>query len=166
MDAHDSAFAYHQASAFGASPVGQVVALYDTVLRDLHRGIAAIDTGQIEKRVNSSNHALVVIGELQSVLDFERGGEPARNLSNFYNIARAMIVNASMTSSREKLQELIAMFTRLRAAWSHVERTLRSSSEAPQEFPNASKQQEAADPQNGLLPPEKPALSGNGRWSA
>jgi len=165
MDAHDSAFAYHQTSACGASPVGQVVALYDTILRDLHRAIAASDAGQIEKRVNAANHALVVIGELQGVLDFERGGEPARNLSNFYNIARAMIVNASVASSREKLQELIAMFTRLRAAWSQVERTLGSSSEALQEFRIASKPQ-AADPQNAVLPPEKPGVSGNGRWSA
>jgi len=166
MDAHDSAFAYHQTSAFGASPVGQVIALYDTILRDLHRAIAAIGAGQIEKRVNATNHALVVIGELQSVLDFERGGEAARNLSNFYNITRAMIVNVSVTSSREKLQELIAMFTRLRAAWSHVERTLRSSFESPQEYRNAPKPEDAADPQNAALPPEEPAVSGTGRWSA
>src|SRR5271157_5817452 len=103
MTAHDSAFAYHQSSAFGASPVGQVVALYDTILRDLHRATAAIDTGEIEKRCNSINHALTVIGELQGVLDFERGGEPAQNLNNFYNVTRVMITQAGVTSSREGL---------------------------------------------------------------
>ena len=165
MNAHDSAFAYHQTSALGASPVGQVVTLYDTILRDLHRAIAAIEAGQIEKRVNATNHALMVIGELQGVLDFERGGEAARNLSNFYNVTRTMIMNASMTSSREKLNELIAMFTRLRAAWSQVERTLGPSSGATQEFRISSKPQ-AGDSQNVRVPPEKPAGPGGGRWSA
>ena len=43
MNEHDSAFAYHQNTAIGASPVGQVVALYDTILRDLHRASAAVE---------------------------------------------------------------------------------------------------------------------------
>ncbi|HME58169.1 MAG TPA: flagellar export chaperone FliS [Terracidiphilus sp.] len=164
MSTQDSAFAYHQTTALGASPVGQVVALYDTILRDLHRAIAAIEAGRIEKRVNATNHALVVMGELQGVLDFERGGESARNLNNFYNITRAMVVNASVTSSRERLQELVAMFTRLRAAWSHVERTLAPSSQATQEFRISSKPQ-AGDAQNVGVPQED-EVSGNGGWSA
>src|SRR5208283_4689994 len=123
------------------------VALYDTILRDLHRGIAAIEAGQIEKRVNATNHALTVIGELQGVLDFERGGEAARNLSNFYSVTRSMILEASMTSSREKFKELTAMFTRLRAAWSQVERTLAPSSESTQEYRISSKAP-AADSRN------------------
>lgn len=127
MSRHDSAFAYHQSSAFGASAVGQVVALYDTILRDFHRAMAAIEAGQVEKRVNASNHALMVIGELQSVLDFERGGEVAHNLNNFYNVTRPMIAYASIISSCEKFQELIGMYTRMRAAWSKVERSVAPS---------------------------------------
>ncbi|MGA2097379.1 MAG: flagellar protein FliS [Candidatus Acidiferrum sp.] len=124
MNTKDSVGAYRQSTAFGASAVGQVMALYDTILRDLHRALDAVEAGKIEERVNSTNHALVVIGELQGVLDFERGGEAARNLSNFYNVTRSMIAHASMTSSREKFQELISMFARIRAAWSKVEKTV------------------------------------------
>ena len=74
----DSARAYRQATAFGASPVGQVVALYDALLRDLHKATTAIAAGHVESRVAAANHALTIIGELQGVLDFEHGGEPAR----------------------------------------------------------------------------------------
>lgn len=123
MNRRDSAFAYQQGTAFGASPLGQVVALYDTILHDLRRALSAVDAGQVEQRVNAANHALIVIGELQSVLDFERGGDAARNLDSFYRIARALLTQASVTSSREKFAELISMFARLRAAWSHVERS-------------------------------------------
>jgi flagellar protein FliS len=125
MSTPDSASAYHQSTAVGASAVGQVVALYDTIVRDFHRAIAAIESEQIERRVNAGNHALMVIGELQGVLDFERGGEAARRLQSFYKVTRAMTLEASVRSSREKFLEMISMFARLRAAWSKIKRTVR-----------------------------------------
>jgi flagellar secretion chaperone FliS len=121
MSAQDSAFAYLQSSAMSASPVGRIVALYDTILRDLRRSIAAIESGKIEARVNAVNHALTVIGELQGVLDYEKGGEAARNLSAFYDVTRSMLVKASVCNSREQCQELLSMFTRVRTAWATIE---------------------------------------------
>jgi flagellar secretion chaperone FliS len=131
VSGRDSTTAYNQSSAFGATAVGQVVTLYDSILHDLRVAAAAVENGHIEKRVNASNHALIVMGELQSVLDFERGGQAARILNSFYNVARAMTTEASIADSREKFSELIAMFARLRAAWSHVERTV-APSEPPE----------------------------------
>lgn len=150
MNTRDTVFAYQQCSGSSASAVGQVVALYDRILRDVHQGILAIAAGQVEKRVNSVNHALTIIGELQGVLDFERGGTPAQNLNNFYNVARAMLTQAGVSCSVEALQEVISMFTRMRAAWAKIEpsvaaepsQRLRISSQrqggAPQDYPAAS----------------------------
>ena len=107
MNILDTAFAYQQSTASAASSVGQVVALYDRVLRDLRSAIAAIGAGQIENRVNSLNHALTIIGELQGVLDFQRAGEAARNLNSFYTVTRAMVTEAGVTSSLDLLQELV-----------------------------------------------------------
>ena len=162
MSTRDSASAYHQSTAFGASAVGQVVALYDTILRDFHRAIAAIEAGQIEHRVNAGNHALTVIGELQGVLDFERGGEAARRLQSFYKITRAMTLEASVQSSREKFQELIAMFARLRAAWSKIERTMEFSE--PTERLRISSRPEGTFSQSE--PPSENSGGTGGRWSA
>jgi flagellar secretion chaperone FliS len=89
--------------------------------------IAAIGAGQIENRVSSLNHTLTIIGELQGVLDFQRGGEAARNLNSFYTVAGAMVTEAGVSSSVELLQELVSMFARIRAAWAHVERTVTPS---------------------------------------
>jgi flagellar secretion chaperone FliS len=127
MSTHDSAFAYRQSSAIGGSPVGQVVALYDTILRDLRRAMSAMEAGNVEKRVVAVNHALVVIGELQGVLDFEHGGEPARHLEDFYKVARTMVMQGSVTNSRETLQEVAAMIMRIRSAWSQIESTVPTS---------------------------------------
>ena len=56
--------AYQHASAGGASPVGNIVALYDTILRDFRRALAALTVGDVETRVYELNHALTVIAHL------------------------------------------------------------------------------------------------------
>ncbi|HUN60843.1 MAG TPA: flagellar export chaperone FliS [Candidatus Sulfotelmatobacter sp.] len=124
MNAKDTALAYHHSAAIGASRVGQVVALYDTIVRDLHRAVQAVAAGDVEKRVAAVNHALLVISELQGVLDFERGGEPARNLENFYKVARGLILKGSLTCSQETFREAVSMITRVRAAWAKIDGTV------------------------------------------
>ena len=145
MNTRDTATAYQQSTAFGASSVGQVVALYDRILRDLRTAITAIGSGEIERRVNSLNHALTIIGELQGVLDHERGGEAARSLNSFYTVTRGMVLEAGVKCSVEKLQEAVSMFARLRAAWAQAESTvapseptqrLRVSSQGPTQYAN------------------------------
>lgn len=164
MNPRDSAFTYQQATAVSATPVGQVIALYDAILRDLRQAMAGVEAGQIEKRVNATNHALLIVGELQGVLDFERGGEAARHLSDFYTLMRPLITQASMTNSREKFQDLVEKFARLRTAWSKVERAvipsvpenqLRVSSPAPPAFSPPAR-----------LPSENSEDSGKSQWTA
>jgi flagellar protein FliS len=164
MNILDTAFAYQQSTASAASSVGQVVALYDRILRDLRGAIAAIGTGQIENRVNSLNHAQTIMGELQGVLDFQRGGEAARNLNSFYTVTRAMVTEAGVTSSVDALQELVSMFARIRAAWAHVERTV-TPSEPTQRLRVTTKPQ---GPQTQSVSPAPDNSSGaeTGGWRA
>ena len=164
MSPNDSAFAYHQSTAFGASALGQVIALYDTILRDFHRAMAAVAAGQIEKRVNALNHALIVVGELQGVLDYERGGQAARNLSDFYTVARVVTLQASMTASREKLQELIGMFTRIRGAWAKAE--LNTGASEPKQRLRISSETSSGYAQTPPATLENSGESNSGRWSA
>jgi len=164
MNILDTAFAYQQSTASAASSVGQVVALYDRILRDLRSAIAAIGAGQIENRVNSLNHALTIIGELQGVLDFQRGGEAARNLDSFYTITRGMVTEAGVTSSVDQLQELVSMFARIRAAWAHVERTVAPSE--PTQRLRVSTQSQAQPSQNISPSPEHSTGAETGGWRA
>jgi flagellar biosynthetic protein FliS len=164
MNTHDSASAYFQSTACGASAVGQVVALYDIIVRDLRRAIDAVTSNQIEKRVNASNHALMVIGELQGVLDFARGGETALRLNSFYTVTRVMVTQASNTSSRAQFQELIAMFARLRAAWSHVERTVAPAE--PTERLRISSKTQSSFSRNTAGPPDNSDDSSSEGWRA
>ncbi len=112
--------AYQQSSARGTTPLGQVVALYDTILRDFYRAQTAFEGNNIEARVFELNHAIVVVGELQSVLDFEKGGEAARRLKSFYEVTRALILEVCVSPSAEGLKRLIEIYTPVRQAWKEI----------------------------------------------
>lgn len=108
---------YSQGNVRGASSLGLVVALYDTILRDLRRASDAIAQGNIEKRTFELNHTLRVIAELENVLDYERGGKAAEQLKHFYATTRGMILNASVRNSREAISQLVDIFGTVRQAW-------------------------------------------------
>ncbi|HSZ18204.1 MAG TPA: flagellar export chaperone FliS [Candidatus Acidoferrum sp.] len=114
---NDPSLSYQHAAARGASPVGEIVALYDTILRDFGRALVALQAGDIEARVFELNHAIVVIGYLQYVLDHERGAEPAKHLAQFYSLTRQMIVQANIRATPEPIQELIELYSGVRQAW-------------------------------------------------
>jgi flagellar protein FliS len=115
---------YRSTTAQSASAVGRVVALFDTVLRDFQRALVAVDNGSVETRVFELNHALTVIGELQGVLDFERGGVAAKQFEQFYNVTRGLIVSANVQVSRESILTLIELYKPIRQAWQEVDRKL------------------------------------------
>jgi flagellar protein FliS len=146
MNQSQIASEYRQVSARGSNPVGLVVKLYDAIVEDFRRAMDAIAEGNVERRTASLNHALLIIAELEGVLDYDRGGEVAKHLQGFYGVTRAMIVEANVTSSPEKLQKLVGLYMPVRQAWEQVEQDVavgkvvlpgRSETTAPQTRPNA-----------------------------
>ncbi|HEY2461193.1 MAG TPA: flagellar export chaperone FliS [Candidatus Acidoferrum sp.] len=124
MSDNKAASIYQQASAHGRSPVGIIVLLYDTILRDFRRALAAMKTGDIEIRVMELNHALTVIAHLQGVLNHEKGQDAARGLQRFYQVTRALVLNANVRGSKESVEQLIELYRGLRAAWHQAEQSL------------------------------------------
>ncbi len=147
MDNNSPASVYQQLAARAASPVGLVVSLYDTILRDFRRAQAALVAGNVERRVFELNHALTVIAHLQSVLNHERGGEAAKHFEHFYQVTRAMILDANVRCTPESLQELIDMYTSLRQAWQQIE---------PQSAATQSVPSQPSVPQSISAPTQKP----------
>lgn len=114
---------YAAVAAAGASPVGLVVRLYETVIGDLGRAVSAIRDNDIERRTSELQHALAVIGQLQGSLEMERGGEPAKVLDRFYDLARSRMMLAQIRHSGKLLEEVMRDFLLLRDAWAEIEKT-------------------------------------------
>jgi flagellar secretion chaperone FliS len=117
---------YREETVRGASPVGLVVILYQEVLRSILKAQQALQQGQIEQRTLELSHAVDVIGHLQSILDFKKGGDVALKLSRFYDVARAKILEANILSSKEILDWLSREFSEHIEAWQTVDRAVTS----------------------------------------
>jgi len=102
--------------------VGLVVRLYDAIVGDLRRALESLKRGEVERRTSSLNHALLIIAELESVLDHERGGQVARHLAGFYQVTRALIVEANAQASSSQIERLIGLFLPVRQAWQEAEK--------------------------------------------
>jgi flagellar protein FliS len=122
MPYNEIANIYRQESAHGNHPVELVGKLFDAVLEDFRRALSAANMTDIQARTASLNHALQVIGELQSVLDHERGGEVSRRLDGFYNVTRSLVIAANTQGAPAHMQRLIDLYMPLRQAWRQVER--------------------------------------------
>jgi flagellar protein FliS len=125
------AHTYRQHAVQGATPVGLVVMLYDGAIGALQRAMAAIDAQDIEKKVAHLNRALSIMAQLEGTLDFERGGEVAQTLKNFYVYARSRALQASIQNSKEMLAALAQQFSTLREAWDQVDHPAPAQPAAP-----------------------------------
>jgi flagellar biosynthetic protein FliS len=83
---------YREATVQGASPVQLVIGLYEQMIEDVRQAAIAVEQKDIRQRTRHIKHAILVIGHLQSVLDFENGGKVARDLNNFYNVLRQSLL--------------------------------------------------------------------------
>jgi flagellar protein FliS len=116
---------YREIAADSGTPLHGVVLLYEQAIEDIRRAVAALHRGDIEVRTSELNHALLVVGQLQSVLDMERGGDVARNLDRFYSLLRIRLLEAQVRVSATILEEQMKLLLLVREAWVELERTTR-----------------------------------------
>jgi flagellar secretion chaperone FliS len=119
--------AYRENDVRGASAVRLVVLLYDQIVQDLSQAADALEQKDIELRTKRINHAILVIGHLQSRLDFDNGGKVAKDLDNFYNVLRQNLVQVQFLPSKAGIRQLITDVLAAREAWIEVERAERPS---------------------------------------
>jgi len=113
---------YREAAVRGATPVELVVRLYEQMIEDLRQVSEAIAHNDIERRTQRIKHAILVLGHLQSSLDFELGGKVARDLDNFYNALRGGLVYVQFHPSKRGVARLITDVLAVRQAWIEVKR--------------------------------------------
>ena len=113
---------YREDLVRGAHPVRLIVLLYEQMIEDLRQSVNAIEQNHVELRTCKINHAIFVIGCLQSSLNMEAGGQVAINLEHFYDQLRGNLVRAQIVVSPTILSQQITDLLALREAWSEVER--------------------------------------------
>ena len=132
----DPARSYRESAVRGASPLGLIVILYDEIGRSCRKALQAFEQGNVEARANELTHVVEIIGYLQGVLDFEKGGAVAHNLSYFYDLMRSNILSVNINPTRDGLEMLAREFARVGASWQQAERSLTQVVAPPTEVPH------------------------------
>jgi flagellar protein FliS len=112
---------YRKSAIEGASPIGLMIALLDALVCDFRRAANAIRKNDIETRCKELDHALLVLGRLETWVDMKNGGEPAQNLSRFYAYLRAKMIEASIKKSAAVLDAQIETIVHVRSAWQQLD---------------------------------------------
>ena len=113
--------AYRRAALEHASPVGLIIALYDTLLGNLTRAAAAIEQENIESRCAELTHGFKVLQQLEIMVNMDQGGQAALHLRRFYTRLRGQMLSAQFQLSAACLIEQIRALIEVREAWQQID---------------------------------------------
>ena len=114
---YETELSYRRSAIEGASPIGLVIVLYDTLWGDLRRASEAIHRNDIATRCRELNHGFLVLAQLEGWVAPENGGDLADSLTQFYRYLRAKMMDASVNQSARTLEELMDLILHVRSAW-------------------------------------------------
>lgn len=116
--------AYKETSVKTASPGKLIVMLYEEALKQIDRAIELLKSDT--KKYDIVNNAIIrsqdVIAELMVSLDFNKGGEVAKNLFNLYMFFNNRLMEGNMAKKPEPLQEVRDNMAELKEAWEMLEK--------------------------------------------
>jgi flagellar secretion chaperone FliS len=101
-------------------PLKQIVMLYDGAIKFLRLAAANIEARDIPKKAEHVNRALDILNYLQSILDFERGGDVAQTLDRLYTLVSMKILRASATLDAAGMRAAAGLLTPVRDSWTVV----------------------------------------------
>ncbi len=104
-----------------ASPVKQIVMLYDKAIICLKQAIEDIKNNDIKSKVNNIQKATDIILALNSSLDMEKGKEIAQNLRDLYEFSYSQILIAHTKNDIKLLEDIIEILETLKSGWEEIE---------------------------------------------
>lgn len=120
--------AYRETRIRTASQGQLIVMLYDEAVKQLDLALEIIaldingkkDPARIEKLNAAVVKAQDIITELMASLDFDQGGEIARNLFSLYNWFNRELLQANIARDADRIKTVRTMMDELRGAWHEV----------------------------------------------
>lgn len=105
-----------------------IIMLYDGAVKQLDQGLALLgkippgkrDPSKIEEVSKAILKAQEIITELMVSLDFEQGGEVAKNLFSLYTWFNRELVEANISRDTKRIVNVRNMVDDLRLAWGEV----------------------------------------------
>jgi flagellar protein FliS len=120
--------AYRETRIRTASQGQLIVMLYDEAVKqlDLALEILTLETARKRdpSRIEKLNAAVVkaqeIVTELMASLDFDQGGEIARNLFSLYNWFNRELLQSNIARDADRIRAVRTMMDDLRTAWQEI----------------------------------------------
>ncbi|MRI83783.1 MAG: flagellar export chaperone FliS [Nitratiruptor sp.] len=112
---------YMRNSVQTASPLQQVILLYDRAILALKEAGSNIEQGAIRAKIANITKAQDIIRALDSALDFEQGGQIARDLHALYQFIDHSLLLVHARNDRELLEDLLFILETLKAGWEGIQ---------------------------------------------
>lgn len=94
--------------------------LYDGCIKFLKHAKAGLETKDIPKFARFLSKAQAIISELMLTLDFEKGGEIARDLDRIYDFALFYLTEANLEKNPNKIQRVIELVDTIASAYRDI----------------------------------------------
>lgn len=124
---------YQTQSVLTTNPGNLVLMLYDGVGRFLAQALDAHAEADEVARIQKMNTGILkaqnILVELRANLDFDAGGDYARDLDRLYDYYIRRLVQANMHKSAEPIEEVVRLVGELRSGW--AEMLLKQSANEP-----------------------------------
>ena len=132
--------AYLETRVLSADPVELIAISYEFATLRVHEARRALAKGEIAERCTAISKAIAIVGELESSLNYEEGGEIAYNLGRLYRYMRDLLTQANLQREDKPLAEVQSLLETLADAWlaisngSHKAAEASPVDEVPQEW--------------------------------
>jgi flagellar protein FliS len=113
---------YKETQIKTATPGKLILMMYDGAIKNLNQALQDMDDEH--RRYDSISNSLIkaqdIIAELMISLDFDRGGEIAKNLFGLYVFMNRRLLDGNIKKDKAPLEEVKTLLLELRGAWAEV----------------------------------------------
>lgn len=118
--------AYKKTSVQTASKEQILLMLYQAAIRNCKKAMEAIDQKNVAKKGEFIGKLQDIIIELNNSLDFEVGGDVAKELASLYDYILYSSTQANIKIEREPLEGSLNVLNTLYDGWAHAIKTLKA----------------------------------------
>ncbi|MCE5334554.1 MAG: flagellar export chaperone FliS [Desulfobacteraceae bacterium] len=111
---------YQKTAVETADPLQLIILCYDAAIRDLKEARDLHEKHDMDAAYRKIRHAQDIITELLVGLDYERGGDIAKNLNRLYNFVLRRLMGINSREDTAIYGHLIKILSELKSAWDEL----------------------------------------------
>jgi flagellar protein FliS len=111
---------YQRTAIETADPLQLIILCYDAAIDNLKQAKELHDRHEMNDAYRKIRHAQDIITELLVGLDYERGGDIARNLNRLYNFILRRLIGINSREDASVYEHLVKILTELRDGWEGI----------------------------------------------